>query len=53
MVTYLVVSYWKALPGKEAEVDAIAPKMLGLLRRQPGVVLAEEFKSHDKYVAVM
>ncbi|MDQ3813168.1 MAG: antibiotic biosynthesis monooxygenase [Armatimonadota bacterium] len=50
---YLVVSYWEALPGHEAEFDAVAPKMLGLLGSQPGVVLAEAFKSNaNKHVAV-
>lgn len=48
---YLVVSYWEALPGHEGEMDAMAPQLLGLLRRQPGVVLAEGFKLGEKHVA--
>jgi hypothetical protein len=50
---YLVVSYWEALPGHEAEFDAAAPKLLGLLSRQPGVVLAEGIKIEgNRHVAV-
>ena len=49
---YLVVSYWEVLPGHEAEADAMAPQLLGLLRQQPGVALAEGFKINGKHVAV-
>lgn len=50
---HLVVSHWEALPGHEAEFDAAAPKLLSLLRKQPGVVLAEAFKhGENRHVAV-
>jgi hypothetical protein len=50
---YLVVSYWEALPGHEAEFDAAGPKLLTLLSKQPGVLLAEGIKIEgNRHVAV-
>ena len=49
---FLVISYWEALPGKEAEFEAQGPATGDVLRRQPGVVLVEAFKSGGKYVVV-
>jgi heme-degrading monooxygenase HmoA len=49
---YMVVSYWEAFPGKEADFEASSPDVTAILRRQPGVCLIESFKSDGKYVAV-
>ena len=49
---HLVISYWEALPGHEEEFDAAAPKLLGLLTKQPGVLLAEGFRTGNRHVAV-
>src|SRR5690242_673424 len=49
---YLVVSYWEAVPGREADFDRIGPQIGAVLRRQPGVVIVEVFKSGGKHVAV-
>ncbi len=49
---YLVVSYWEAVPGREADFDRLGPQVGAVLRQQPGVMLVEVFKSGGKHVAV-
>src|SRR6185436_2981089 len=49
---YLVISYWELLPGHEAEADRVVPVVHGLLRRQPGVLLAEAFRCDGKFITV-
>jgi hypothetical protein len=50
---HLVVSHWEALAGHEAEFDVAGPKLLALLRQQPGVLMAEAFKvGSNRHVAV-
>jgi hypothetical protein len=50
---HLVVSRWEALPGHEEEFDIAGPKLLALLRKQPGVLMAEAFKvSDNQHIAV-
>jgi heme-degrading monooxygenase HmoA len=49
---FMVVSYWEPLPGKEAEFEKTGPKVAAILRKQPGVVMVEGFKSGKKLVSV-
>ncbi len=49
---YLVVSHWEPLPGKEREVVETEPVVLSALRRTPGVVFAEVFKSDGNQVVI-
>ncbi len=49
---YLVVSYWKALPGHYDQAKAAGTAMSKLMRTQPGVTFMESFESNDKIVAV-
>jgi quinol monooxygenase YgiN len=49
---YLVISEWEPLPGKEAEFERAGSAVAAVLRRQPGVLLLEMFRSGSKHVAV-
>jgi quinol monooxygenase YgiN len=47
---YLVVSRWRAKPGKESEFEATAKPLRTKMRSHPGVVMIEAFKNVDHYV---
>jgi quinol monooxygenase YgiN len=49
---FLVVSEWKAKPGKEAEFERAGKQAATRLRKQPGVLLLEIFRSGDRHVSV-
>ena len=49
---YLVVSRWKANPGKETQFEENGAKVGALLRKLPGVVMVEEFADEGQYVSV-
>ena len=49
---YLVVSTWEALPGNEQAMDEEALHVQAALRREPGVVLVEAFKSDGRHIVV-
>ena len=49
---YLVVSYWQPFAGKESQFEEAGMRIGSVLRKQPGVLLLEEFKSDEKYVSV-
>lgn len=50
---YMVISFWDAKPGKEAEFEAISPKVRDALKNVPGSEFMEGIKiGHGKYCAV-
>jgi hypothetical protein len=49
---YLVVSYWEPKSGKESQFEEAGMRVGSVLRKQPGVLLLEEFKSDQTYVSV-
>ena len=49
---YLVISYWELLPGHETEAERVVPVVHGILRRQPGVLMAEAFQCDGKFITV-
>jgi quinol monooxygenase YgiN len=49
---YMVVSYFEPVPDREDEFEDLGRTMAGILRRQPGVVSAEAFRSENKGVMV-
>lgn len=49
---YIVVSRWKAKPGKEQEWEDAGRKARDIMRAQPGVKMIEGFRNGDEAVAI-
>ena len=49
---YLVISQWKAKPGRDQEFEAIGHRMRDLMRQTPGVTFVEAIQGPDSIYAV-